>query len=142
MSVLLDAYALIAVLRGEPAADELRLVLESNDAQIHPLNLAEVLDRMVRLAGADADEIEGDVAVLGVRTADVRTADLVDAGRWRGRHYHRSDRPVSLADCVAAVAAVRGGMPLATSDPACAAMVREEGGALLALPDSTGKRPE
>lgn len=142
MRVLLDAYALIAVLRGEPAAKELRSVLEAGEAEIHPLNLAEVVDRMVRLAGADADEIEADVAVLGVRTTGVDGADLVDAGRWRARHYHRSDRSVSLADCVAAVAAVGGTKPLATSDPGCAAMVREEGGTVVALPDSTGARPE
>lgn len=70
MTVLLDAYAVIAVLRGEPAADELRPVLEAGDALMHPLNLGEVIDRMVRLAGADADEVEADVALLGVRPTD------------------------------------------------------------------------
>lgn len=141
MSVLLDAYALIAVLRGEPAAEELQSVLEAGDTAIHPLNLAEVIDRMVRLAEADADEVEADVAVLGVRIANANQTDLIDAGRWRARHYHREDRAVSLADCVAAVAAVRGAQPLATSDPGCAAMVREEGGTVMGLPDSTGARP-
>ena len=139
---MLDAYALIAVLPGEPAAEELRSVLEAGDAAIHPLNLAEVIDRMVRLAQADADEIEADVALLGVSTIDLIRADLIDAGRWRARHYRRADRAVSLADCVAAVSAVRGAKPLATSDPGCAAMMREEGGTVLALPDSTGARPE
>jgi PIN domain nuclease of toxin-antitoxin system len=139
--VLLDAYAVIAILRGEPAAEEVASVLENGLALIHPLNLAEVIDRMVRLARADPDEVEGDVAVLGIRTTEPNSEDLVDAGRWKARHYHRVDRAVSLADCVAAITAVRAELPLATSDPPCAAMVREEGGTVLALPDSTGARP-
>lgn len=138
---MLDAFALIAVLRGEPAAEELRPLLAEGNAAIHPLNLAEVLDRMVRVARAEPDEVEGDIALLGVRAVGVEADDLIEAGRWRARHYHRKDRAVSLADCVAAVAAVRSGLELATSDPHCAAMVRAEGGTVLALPDSTGARP-
>ena len=35
-------------------------------------------------------------------------ARTVRAGALRARHYHRRDRAVSLADCVAALAPVRG----------------------------------
>lgn len=141
MNVVLDACAVIAILRGEPAAEELRPLLENEAATIHPLNLGEVIDRMVRVAEADADEVEGDVALLGIRTTMLDEVDLIDAGRWRARHYHRTNSPVSLADCVAAVAAVGGGVPLATSDAHCAAIVRAEGGDVLALSNSTGARP-
>jgi PIN domain nuclease of toxin-antitoxin system len=85
MAVLLDAYAAIAILKGEPAAKEIRPTLEAGDAVIHPLNLGEVIDRMSRLAGADPDDIEADVALLGVDTVDADAATLVDAGRWRAR---------------------------------------------------------
>lgn len=141
MTVLLDAYAAIAVLKGEPASAEVRPVLETGEALIHPLNLAEVIDRMARLVGADPDDIEADMAILGVGLADATADVLVEAGRWRARHYHRADRPVSLADCVAGVCAVTMGVALATSDAHCARMLRDEGGAVVALPDSKGGRP-
>ncbi|SEE37629.1 hypothetical protein [Jiangella alba] len=108
---------------------------------IHPLNLAVVIDRMARLVGADPDDIEADMAILGVEIADVTADALVEPGRWRARDYHRADRPVSLADCVAGVCAVTMGIALATSDAHCAHMVRDEGGAVVALPDSKGVRP-
>ncbi len=141
MAVLLDAYAAIAVLKGEPAAEEMRQVLAEGEAVIHPLNLGEVIDRMARLVGVDPDDIEADMALLGVNSVDIAEATLVDAGRWRARHYHRTERAVSLADCVAGLCAVTMGLPLATSDRHCADMVREEGGKIVALPDSKGERP-
>jgi PIN domain nuclease of toxin-antitoxin system len=141
MAVLLDAYAAIAILKGEPAAKEIRPTLEAGDAVIHPLNLGEVIDRMSRLAGADPDDIEADVALLGVDTVDADAATLVDAGRWRTRHYHRTDRAVSLADCVAGLCAVTARLALATSDRHCADMLREEGGEVFPLPNRQGVRP-
>lgn len=141
MAVLLDAYAAIAFLRGEPAAKEVGRLLEQGEAVMHPLNVGEVLDRMSRLNGADPDDVEADLALAGVHPVDVDPVILVDAGRWRGRHYHRKDRPVSLADCVAGLSAVVLDLPFATSDRSCAEMVREEGGEVLALPDTRGRRP-
>ncbi|NED96529.1 type II toxin-antitoxin system VapC family toxin [Phytoactinopolyspora alkaliphila] len=141
MAVLLDAYAAIAVLKGEPAAQEVRPVLERGEAVIHPLNLGEVIDRMSRLAGADPDDVEADIALLGVNTVQLDEATLVDSGRWRARHYHRTDRAVSLADCVAGLCAVTLKLVLATSDWHCAEMVRDEGGEVMPLPDSQGVRP-
>lgn len=141
MPILLDAYAAIAVLKGEPAAREVRPVLERSEAVIHPLNLGEVLDRMARLAGADPDDIEADVALLGIASVDVDEETLVDAGRWRARHYHRSERAVSMADCVAGVCAISMKFALATSDRHCAEMVLAEGGEVFPLPDSQGSWP-
>jgi hypothetical protein len=40
VNVPLDAYAVIALLRGEPAAAEIRPLLEQGVVVIHPLNLA------------------------------------------------------------------------------------------------------
>jgi len=139
--VLLDAYAVLAVLLGEPAGAELRPHLAGGDATIHPLNLAEVIDRLTRLAGANPDDVEADVALLGISVADTNGDDLVDAGRLRARHYRRGTCDVSLADCVAAVHAVRRRLPLATSDRPLAEVVRREGGRVVALPDSRGRRP-
>jgi predicted nucleic acid-binding protein len=141
MPVLLDAYAVISVLRGEPAADVIGPRLAAGDAVLHPLNAGEVIDRVARMATVEADEVEGDLALLGVAFANVDPRDLVEAGHWRARHYHRTRRPVSLADCVAAVCALRSEMALATSDRHCAAMLRDEGGEVLALPASDGSLP-
>lgn len=141
-AVLLDAYAVIATLKGEPSADEVRPLLANGEATIHPLNLAEVIDKLCRLVGADPDEVEADVAILGIEHVEVDDAVLVDAGSLRARRYHRIDRPVSLADCVACLHALRAGMALATSDAPLAEMMREEGGVVVPLPNSVGKRPQ
>lgn len=139
--MLLDAYAVLAVLLGEPAGAELRPQLARGDTAIHPLNLAEVLDRMARAAGADPDDVEADVALLGVSVVAADDDVLVDAGRLRARHYRRADCPVSLADCVAIAHALAHRMPLATADGPLAEVVRREGGEVLGLPDRSGRRP-
>lgn len=64
-----------------------------------------------------------------------------EAGRLRARHYHRVDSAVSPADCVAAATALAAQWPLATADPALAALMRAEGGRVRALPDSKGRLP-
>jgi hypothetical protein len=50
-------------------------------------------------------------------------------------------RLVSLADCLAAAAAIAVRQPLATADPVLANVVRAEGEDIHPLPDSTGRRP-
>jgi hypothetical protein len=52
---------------------------------------------------------------------------------------HRTSRPVSLADCVAAATARQVGRPLATADPHLLDMCGDEGIAVIALPDSRGR---
>lgn len=141
MALLLDAFAAIALLRGEPAAEELRPRLEASDAALHPVNLAEVLDQLVRLDGRDGDDVEADIALLGVAVAPADDAALADAGRLRARHYRRDGCAVSLADCVAAAHALAHALTLATADAPLAAVMRHEGGELLALPNSRGERP-
>ena len=140
---VLDAYAVIAYLRGEPAADEVSELLRG-PAILTSVNAAEVRDQMVRVFGADADGMEADLALLGHAglTFQAVTYELgLQAGRIRGRRYHRERAAVSLADCVAAAAALASACPLATCDPALAEVVRTEGGQVHPLPDSKGRRP-
>ncbi len=59
----------------------------------------------------------------------------------RAKHYHRERRPVSIADCICLATALRLKEDLATTDPALAAVAREEGVTVVALPDSSGQRP-
>jgi predicted nucleic acid-binding protein len=70
----------------------------------------------------------------------MRTRDFSRAGCEPGT-THRDHCAVSLADCLAAAAALSEERPLATSDPALAAVVRSEGGTVHALSDSTGVKP-
>jgi PIN domain nuclease of toxin-antitoxin system len=140
VTVLLDAYAVIAMLRGERAAAEVAELIREGGAEIHPLNLAEVIDRMTRLAAADADEVETDVLVVGIAVSHLDADVLIDAGRLRASHYDRNSCAVSLADCVAATHAVRASLPLATSDPHLADVVTATGGTVIALPDTSGNR--
>jgi len=140
---VLDAYAVIAYLRGEACADEVAGLLREPTV-LTAINAAEVIDQLVRVFGRDPDDVHADLALLASVGMTIRSvsAELgLEAGRLRARHYHRERRAVSLADCVAAVAALAEGRPLATSDPASAAVVRDEGGRVHALPGSDGTRP-
>jgi predicted nucleic acid-binding protein len=76
-----------------------------------------------------------------MRLAEVSAEIGVAAGRLRARHYHRERMAVSLADCVAAATALSEELPLATADPPLADLVRAEGGAVHALPDTAGRVP-
>lgn len=140
---VLDAYALVAYLRDEPCADEVVELLRSPTA-LSAANAAEVLDQLVRVFERDADDVHADLALLttaGMQIVPV-TGDIgLFAGRLRAKHYHRERMAVSLADCVAAATALTSQLPLATSDPALASLVRSEGGEIYALVDSSGKKP-
>jgi predicted nucleic acid-binding protein len=140
---VLDAYAVIAYLRGEPAADEVADLLRGPTI-LTSVNAAEILDQLVRVFGSDPDAVEADLALLshaGMTVLAVTNEIGVEAGRIRARHYHRDRAAISLADCVAASAALATRQPLATADPALAAVLRAEGGDVHPLPDSKGNRP-
>ena len=140
---VLDAYAVLAFFRDEPAAEEVSVLLTSPTV-LSAVNAAEVVDQLVRVYGRVADDVHGDLAVLshiGMDVAPVSAETGILAGRLRARHYHRERMAVSLADCVAAATALSLGRPLATSDPALAAMIRAEGNDVHALPDSRGRPP-
>jgi predicted nucleic acid-binding protein len=140
---VLDAYAVIAYLRGEPSAAEVADLLRGPSV-LTSVNAAEVRDQMVRVFNADPDGLEADLALLchAGLTVQAVTHELgMDAGRIRSRRYHRERAAVSLADCVAAAAALAIGCALATCDPALAEVLRSEGGKVHPLPDSSGRRP-
>jgi PIN domain nuclease of toxin-antitoxin system len=85
---VLDAYAVIAFLRGEPAADAVRSIFATGRAEVTAVGLAEVLDHLVRLAGAAEDEAVLDLAQLGLLDATPVSPGIGSAaGRLRARHY-------------------------------------------------------
>jgi PIN domain nuclease of toxin-antitoxin system len=140
---VLDAYAVIAYLRGEPSSGEVAGLLRE-PTRLTAVNAAEVCDQMARVFGSDPDAVEAELALLchAGMTLEPVTAELgTEAGRIRARRYHREHRAVSLADCVAAAAALASREPLATADPALADLLRAEGGEVHPLHDSHGRRP-
>jgi len=108
------------------------------------VNVAETLDVLVRHMGFDPDDVEDRLRWLtlgGLAIVDVDEAIGIAAGRLHAVHYHRTRRPLSLADCVAVAAALTRSEPLATSDPALAATARDMGVSVIGLLDSQGARP-
>jgi len=139
--IVLDSYAVIALLRGEPAAPEVaRLLAEVEPTVLTALGAAEVVDHLVRLAGATEDDAALDLAELGLGAASPVEAELgLQAGLLRARHYRRATRPVSLADCVAAETARRSACRLATADAPLLDLCHDEGIGLIALVDTRGR---
>lgn len=115
---VLDAYAVLAFLRAEPAATEVKALLKRGEVALTAVGVGEVLDHLVRIVGADEEDAALDLAQLGLLDGVPVSPDLgAAAGRLRGRRYHRSRCAVSMADCLAAETARSGNEPLATSDP-------------------------
>lgn len=136
---VLDAYAVIAYLRNEPAADQVRPVLDAGDGALTAVGLGEVLDHLVRLAGAEEDDAILDLAQLGLLDATpVDAAAGNAAGRLRARYYHRTRCPISMADCVAAETARTNGHPLITADPDLLDVCHAEHIDVIPLPASNG----
>lgn len=138
---MLDAYAVIAYLKAEPAAGEVRALLDDGDATLTAVGIGEVIDHLVRLAGADEETAALDVAQLGLLEGVVVDSGLaLAAGRLRARHYHRTRCAVSMADCIAAEAARRASRPLATSDPHLLDVCHAEGVPTVVLTASNGTK--
>lgn len=140
---VLDAYAVLAYLRGEGSADEVEKLLRQ-PTSISAANIAEVFDQLVRIDKHDPDDVHAEIAILassGVSIVPVSSDLGLLAGRLRAQHYRSKSLTVSLADCLAAATSLSLDQSLATSDPDLASMLRAEGGAVHPLPDSTGRRP-
>jgi PIN domain nuclease of toxin-antitoxin system len=140
---VLDAYAVLAYLRAESCAEEVAALLHT-PTTLTAANAAEVLDQLVRVYRRDPDDVHADLALLanaGMELVPVTPDQGLAAGRLRAQHYHRERCAVSLADCLAAAAALDQNRALATSDPALAEVVRAEGGQVHPLADSKGVKP-
>ena len=134
--ILLDAYALVAFLVGGPATSQVRALLREGDAAVTTANLAEALDvsqRVHGLAITRAMEVleplfEGSLSSVTLDFATARKAAEI-----RARHYHRSSRPISLADAIL-IASTTPGTRIATADPDVLAVAHAEGLESVALP--------
>jgi predicted nucleic acid-binding protein len=134
--VLLDAFALIALLADERAAGDVEALLRRGDAAITAVNLAEALDVLQRVQGVARERLEGLTTPLVADRMTLLPIDeqmARDAADIRARHYHRIRTPVSLADCIL-LAATGVDDALATADGPLIRVAEAEGLEVLKLP--------
>ena len=139
MTTVLDSFAVLALLKGEPSAAKVRTLIDDGGATLTTLGVAEVVDHLVRIVGVTDEDAALDLAQLGLANPEPLSADLaLRAGLLRARHYHRGTRAVSLADCVAAETTRSTSSSLATSDPHLLDLCHDESIGVTPLPDSHG----
>jgi PIN domain nuclease of toxin-antitoxin system len=137
---VLDANALIAVIRGEAAMDRVLAILREGSAAITATNLAEVYDVVSRQAGLPHRRIADvvDPLLAGPLRPIAVDAELARrAAEIRSAHYHRSRQPLSLADSTL-LAAPGAADKIASSDAAVLAVAAELGIETIELPPSSG----
>lgn len=133
---LLDAYALVAFLVAGPGASHVRALLREGSVGVATANLAEALDVAQRVHGipiARAAELLEPLMAGPLSPVALDTAGARRAAEVRARHYHRSARPISLADAILIASAGRGDR-IATADPHVLAVAETEGIGTVALP--------
>lgn len=114
---VLDAFALLALFRDEPAAAVVaELIDRARGGRVRLLmtviNLGEVVYRAIRERDVEAAaEVLARAHELPVELVDVDESLAMDAAYLKGKH------PVSFADCIAAALARRAGATLVTGDP-------------------------
>jgi PIN domain nuclease of toxin-antitoxin system len=108
--VVLDASAMLAVLNGEPGADEVWDHLPG--ARLSAVNAAEVAAKLVD-GGIDAEEAGQTLTRLGARIAPFEEADVVPAAHIRAATRSAG---LSLGDRACLALARRLGLPALTAD--------------------------
>lgn len=141
--ILLDAFALIALQRDEPAADAVAAMIASGDAGVPSILLAEALDQLVRVHGVPAVRLEeavGGLLAAGLAMVHTREETPWIAARLRVRHYRPRGSALSLPDCFL-LATAQAGDSIATADRPILAAARAEGIDTIPLPDARGRMP-
>jgi predicted nucleic acid-binding protein len=141
--ILLDAFALVALQRDEPAAHTVAQMIASGDAGVPSMILAEVLDVLVRVQGVPADRLSEMLSGLfaaGLAVVHTRDETPWIAARLRARHYRARGSALSLPDCIL-LATAEAGDAIATADRPVLAAARAEGIDTIPLPDARGRVP-
>jgi PIN domain nuclease of toxin-antitoxin system len=133
VGTLLDAFALIAFLDGEPAAADVESLLVRGDAAISAVNLAEAAQRKLRMSSVTLPELQEVTRSLPVAVIPYSEVHAWRAAELRARHYRRRESEVSLADCCL-VAVATPADRVATADPAVLRMAAAEGIGTVELP--------
>jgi PIN domain nuclease of toxin-antitoxin system len=133
VGTLLDAFALIALLRDERAADDVQRLVAAGDASMSVVNLAEVGQKVIRADALQPDELDHILDALPLTIVPFTRAHALRTAELRALHYDRRESAVSLADCCL-VAVATPADRVATADPAVLRMARAEGFETIELP--------
>ena len=141
----LDAYALVALMGDEPAADAVQALLREGGTRVVVVNLAEAVDISQRVHKLPAEDVRRALepllleGILFAVVSDEARAWL--AAELRTKHFDKKTSSLSMADCFLLAHALTDGGPIVTSDQPMAAAARAEGLEVVGLPDSSGRRP-
>lgn len=108
--VVLDASALLALLRNEPGADKVAAAIAN--ARMSSVNFAEVVSHFIH-AGMPAGEVDAMLRPLPVAIADADQGLATIAGRLRAA---TAEAGLSLGDRFCLALARRDGLPALTAD--------------------------
>lgn len=111
MPLVLDTTVLIDALRGRPAADRIRGLLDAGELLLTTaVNVEEIVRGLRATEHAAADSL-----LTGLRILPIRRGEAKRAGSWRRAH---AERGITLhqADCLIAAATVGVGARLATAN--------------------------
>ncbi len=141
---VLDASALLALLLDEPGrADAEALMRRHPPPVISAVNLAEVIDKLVRGRGANAEQVNDAIDLLivgGLAVLPFWLPQARNAAALRGRFYDRASSRAP-ADCACLATALSEHAAVATTDPALARAAQDLGVEVVGLADSMGRRP-
>lgn len=142
--IILDAYAIVALMRDEPASELVADLITQGDCALSTVNLAEAADVLERSHGLETSVTRA--AITTLMSAPMVMLDVDERRAWRAAevragHYRRRDAEISIADCVLLASARPGEDSVATPDPPVIRIAGELGIDVVPLPDSTGRRP-
>jgi predicted nucleic acid-binding protein len=111
MPLVLDTTVLIDALRGRPAADRIRGLLDAGEQLLTTAVNVEEIVRGLR----ESEQAAADSLLTGLRVLPIRRREAERAGRWRREH---AGRGITLhqPDCLIAAATVAAMARLATAN--------------------------
>ena len=133
--ILLDAYAVIALLGAERSGEQVRDLMREEPSGIGVVQLSETVDVLSRRYRVAPERTRAAVRTLGHAGLSVLALDEPTswrAGETRARLYHRARTPLSLADCVL-LASASPDDRVATADRHLLAAAESQGTATVSL---------
>ena len=142
--MLLDANALLSLLLGQPAEEQVASLLRRGDCAVPAPCLSEVIDGLVRKHSVDSAVVSERLgALIEEVVAVLAVSQRISwrAGELRAAHYDRGSSALSLADCLL-LAIAEPDDQIVTSDSAVIATARKLKIGVIPIVDSQGRIPE